>query len=144
MISSSFAVAIIVASLVPTGLSAQKKDKADHEYWNITYRGGDSRIGGGNLTGRLFLTDSTVRLYFGSDKYDSPDFEIQIRSITNFVGSNNRVGASLTNWASGDETITLAYENEKDAEAPVFNTPGSESAQILARIRFRMRKLGML
>lgn len=143
MTSSALAIVIIIASVVPTGLSAQKKDKADREYWNITYRGGDSRIGGSDLIGKLFLTDSTVRLYFASDKYDLPDFEIPIRSITNFTGTNNRVGASLTNWASGDETISLVYDHEKDAEAPAFKTPGSESGQILARIRYRMRKLGM-
>ncbi|MEI2721907.1 MAG: hypothetical protein V9E87_17620 [Gemmatimonadales bacterium] len=134
---------LIGAIIIPAALSAQKQDKAGHEYWNITYRGGDSRIGGSDLVGKLFLTDSTVRLYFNSDKYDAPDFEIPIRSITNFTGTNNRVGASLTNWASGDETISLAYDHDKDAEAPVFKTPGSESAQILARIRYRMRKLGV-
>jgi hypothetical protein len=124
-------------------LAGQSVDKNGREYWLVGYRGGDSHMTNGTGAGSLILTDSTIRLYFKSNKYDSPDLEIPMRAISELSGRSNRVGASLTNWASGDESITIVYDGDHDAEAPVLKTDGGESAQILARIRRRMRKLGV-
>ena len=134
---------LALALVVAAPLSAQTVDKAGREYWLIGYRGGDSHLKNAAGAGSLMLTDSTVRLYFKSTKYEAPDYEIPIRAITELSGRSNRVGASLTNWASGEESITIVYDGDHDAEAPVFKTDGGESAQILARIRSRMRKLGV-
>jgi hypothetical protein len=132
-----------LAACVATPAIAQKTDKAGHQYWEVFYRGGDSHLSVGGLI-TMMLDDSTVLFYWKSSRYEAPDFTIRIRAIRELSGRSNRVGASLTNWASGDEAITITYDGDKDAEAPVFKTDGGDSGQILARIRARMRKLGML
>ncbi len=134
---------VAITVLVPSVLMAQKIDKkSGRPYWNVFPRGGDSQLPS-DIPMTLMMTDSTLELRWKSSRDEPADYVIPIRMIVETSGRSNRVGGSLTNWASGEESITIVYEHEKDAEAPLFKTDVGDSAQIAARIRFRMRKLGI-
>lgn len=135
---------VALLAVLPTALQAQKLDKKlGRAYWNIFPRGGDSRIPS-DVPMTLMMTDSTLELRWKNSRDEAADYVIPIRMITELSGRSNRLNMGLTNWASGEASITIAYDTENDAEAPLFKTDVGDSAQITARIRFRMRKLGML
>lgn len=131
---------LVIASFGAAPLGAQSSSPGKGVFWDVEYRGGDSHIKSSEV-GSIMLTDSTVEFYKANGRV--PMLVIPIVKISAISGRSNRIGASLTNWASGDESLTITYDGSNDAEAPVFKTGGSETAQIEARIRYRMRKLGV-
>lgn len=132
----------------------------EHFEW-VEYQGGLSGYKAPH-TGWLVLTDSAVEyhecLLMGCPKKDgaviqaAPQFVMPYRKMTDVGGVTERHGASVGSrialgaFASErrDELVTIAFDGANTAEAPVFKTREHESAQLVAKIRFHLRKLGML
>lgn len=127
----------------------------------VEYRGGLSGYKPPH-TGWLVLADSALEYhecwYFDCTPKNGsrirPDAQITIpwRKMVETAGAADRKGPGLAGkvafgfLASGtrDELVTISYETESTAEAPVFRTKDNESAQLIAKIKFHLRKLGLI
>jgi hypothetical protein len=113
--------------------------------------------------GWLVLTDSTLSLHACGRQfcathkdlplYDSiPYFTIPLRSITDVSSSTQVRGPSTGSkiafgLLAGDrkeEFVGLVYETATSAEAPIFKTQKAQASALEAKIRFRLKKLGIV
>ena len=142
---------LATAFLLPGRLVSQTADTvANTVRFEVQYRGGHSGVKGSH-DGVLILTDSAALFILRTNLGGDPALVIPYRKITDIGGIGDRKGASVGAkllfggfaQSSKDELVTVAYDDVTDAEAPVFKTKSNESAQLIAKIRFRMRKLGM-
>ncbi len=161
----SWYVAALLAINLPTLAVAQtiiaKPDREEFE--GVEYVGGDATQPK-KLYGWLVLTDSTLsihdcsgrREYCGAKEkgnYYKPEplFTIDLRRITSVESSSDVRGANagskiLVGALAGDrkeEFVGLTYETKSSAEAPIFKTQKAQSAALEAKIRYRMKKLGV-
>jgi len=114
-------------------------------------------------TGWLVMGDSALEYhecFYGSCSkkkdgkviQDAAQMVIPYRKMTDVSGATERHGASVGSkmllgaFASErrDESVTIAFDSETSAEAPVFQTKEHESAQLVAKIKFKLRKLGLI
>lgn len=127
----------------------------------IEYIGGDATQPK-KLYGWLVLTDSTLewRDCTHSDCRGHKDgeyfkrearFTIPLRTMTELASSSEVRGASvesklLIGSLAGDrrfEYVLVVYEHATSAEAPVFKTQKAQSDALEAKIRFRLKRLGI-
>jgi hypothetical protein len=152
-------VALVVLLVAP--LAAQSGQPLPEHFEGVEYQGGLSGYKAPH-TGWLVLTDSAVEyhecLVMGCPKKDGVTVQgkaqvvMPYRKMTDVGGVTERHGASVGSrvalgaFASErrDELVTIAFDGENTAEAPVFKTKEHESAQLTAKIRFHLRKLGLL
>lgn len=154
---------ITCAVLAGTSISAQKiiAKEGREEFEGVEYVGGDATHPK-KVSGWLVLKDSTLSIHKcirdcqASDTkpyYDSlPDYQFELRSVTSVTSSSDVRGASvgskmLFGGLAGDrkqEFVLVRYENDRSAEAPYFKTKKSQSASLEAKIRFRLKKLGVV
>lgn len=143
--------AILLMLTAASQLAGQSKDAVPEISFGVDYRGGDSDLKPVKY-GRLVLTDTTiVFLEQHNDGKKPPLFVIPIKGITS-VGSamDHRVAGTgqkllIGSLASGtnDETVTIAFDGATDAQAPLFNIDAGRSAEFVAKVKFRMKKLGV-
>lgn len=128
----------------------------------VEYRGGDASHPE-KLFGVLKLTDSTLSLHSckrlrcqpvdGEVEWDyRPLLVVDLRSVRE-VSTSAQVRApgvaSRIAWGMfapdrSEEFVGLVYETATSVEAPVFKVPKTTSAAIEAKVRFRLRKLGVV
>lgn len=128
---------------------------------NVEYQGGDATQPK-KRAGMLVLTDSTLAFYectWGgciTDKKQSmirgpAIFMVALKSVTDASSSNQVRGSTmggklLLGGLAGDRTeefFGFVYESKNSAESPVFKTMKSQSGAIEAKIKFRLKKLGV-
>lgn len=145
--------------ITTVGLAAQAP--AEH-FEDVRYIGGHAAYKPPH-TGWLVLADSALEYHecfvIGCSKnrdgraiQDAAQMVIPYRKMTDVSGATERHGASvgsrflLGSLASErrDESVTIAFDSETSAEAPVFQTKEHESAQLVAKIKFKLRKLGLI
>lgn len=127
----------------------------------VDYQGGDARFKKKG-TGVLVLTDSTLAFYNCSwgycEDHKGRMFEpkgliwsVPLNKITSVSVSSQNRGASVTGRVlfgalatdSNAEYFAFAHDTETSAEAPVFRTPKTMSGALDAKVRFKLRKLGI-
>jgi hypothetical protein len=135
---------------------------APEHFENVDYIGGHSGYKPTH-TGWLILTDTAVEYHEcfyagcqqeknGSKIQADAQMIIPYKKMTDVGGATERHGASVGSrmliggLASErrDELVTIAFDAETTAEAPVFKTKEHESAQLVAKIKFHLRKLGLV
>lgn len=129
---------------------------------NVEYRGGDATQPK-RLYGYLVLTDSTIALhpcFSGSrcleDKKKglfepTPYFTIRLSTLKAIQNSASEKGAGIGeklligNLAGGQKEgiVALTYETATSVEAPVFKTDEAHGVALEAKLRFRLKKLGI-
>ncbi len=127
----------------------------------VQYQGGVGSMSK-KVTGVLVLTDSTIALHECAVSSCSDDKKkgvfketallvVQLKSIQEVSSSTQvrgpTVGARLAfGLLAGDRTeeyFGVAFETATTAEAPIFKTRKTQAAMIDAKIRFRLKKLGL-
>lgn len=149
----------LAAFFLVTRLAAQSTTP-DH-FEDVHYLGGLTGYKTGHY-GWLVLGDSALEFHecilAGCVKKDGeiiqPTAQVTMpyRKMTDVAGATERHGPSVGSkmligaFASErrDELVTVAFDSENSAEAPVFTTKEHESAQLLAKIRFKLRKMGLV
>lgn len=109
----------------------------------------------------LLLTDSTLSLHdcrdSGCEKREGTIrlkpawMTIDLRSIKEVASSSqvrgpstgSRIAFGLLAGDRTEEYVGLVYETASNAEAPVFETAKAHSGALEAKIRFRLKKLGV-
>lgn len=127
---------------------------------HVEYQGGDATQMK-KLEGILVLTDSTVALhqcvYECTSKggraafFPTPLYVIRLRTITvvnsasaaRVQDGERPILEALLDPASADDLL-IVYETEQNAEAPHFRAQKTQSAAIEAKIRFRLKKMGIV
>ena len=132
---------------------------------NVDYQGGDATQPKRLLQGMLVLTDSTIALHACAwvnctpprdttklPFVEKPYFTIRLADIKEVASSSEVRGPSTASRImiggalAGDrkeELFGLVYETAASAEAPVFRTQQHQSGAVEAKIRFRLKKLGI-
>lgn len=67
------------------------------------------------------------------------------------MGASDRHEAPLLEWllvgtftgSRRDELVAVAFDRDATAEAPVFRTKPYESSALLAKMRYRLKRLGI-
>jgi hypothetical protein len=131
------------------------------EFGSVEYQGGMTGYKPPHR-GWLVLTDSALEYHecwtYECQKSKNQAYQpsaaivMPYRKMTDVGGATERHGASVGSrialgaFASErrDELVTIAFDAESAAEAPVFKTKEHESAQLIAKIRFHLRKMGLL
>lgn len=161
-------VAVVFAAVLaaPKSLHAQRIYVKDgwEAFPNVEYQGGDATQPK-RLQGMLVLTDSTIALHpcawvsCGPVPNDTtkppfapkPFFTIRLSELKEVASSSDvrgpSAGAKLMVGALAgdrkDEFVGLVYETSSRAEAPTFRTEKTHANAIEAKIRFRLKKLGI-
>ena len=155
---------LAVGFLLPVSLPAQSIIVRDgwEAFPNVEYQAGDATQPKKRY-GVLVLTDSSVALFECrlSDCGDSPPrplwqkapyFVIPLAKVTG-VGSNSLVRGASTGdklllgalaGSHSEEFVAVRYETAASAEAPVFRVGKNMAGAIEAKIRFRLKKLGIV
>lgn len=148
---------IVTAEASPTIIVGQGWEAFPEVY----YRGGDATQAKKRY-GMLVLTDSTLALYECTVSYCGSDekksmirgrafWEIRLTSIKEISASTLFKGTSMGSKfmlgaLAGDgseELVGVVYETDASAEAPVFKTRKAQAAAIEAKLKFRLKKLGI-
>ncbi len=127
----------------------------------VDYKGGDSRFQKKGY-GILVLTDSTLAFYNCAGAackkhkgvYFTPDgviWSVPLTRIRSLSSNSQNRGASVGNRVlfgalasdTNEELFAFTHDTETSAEAPVFKTPRHMSLSLEAKVRFRLRKLGI-
>ena len=165
-IASTVSVLAALASFSPAAF-AQPPVIIARDGWEafpeVEYQGGDATKPK-KMYGMIVLTDSTIALhrcrwqYCEDDRKEvktpflpEPLYLIPLRRIQEISASSQVRGPSVGSriafgLLAGDqkqEFVGLVYETESSAEAPVFRTLKTQSGAIEAKVRFRLKKLGV-
>lgn len=127
----------------------------------VSYVGGDATQTK-KTTGILILTDSTLAFYtcdwacvddVKKSKFfaKKPLSVVLLNTITELRSSTQVSGAGFTEKLAigllasdhDDEYFRFVYETASNAEAPMYKTPKSLAGTIEAKVRFRLKKLGI-
>lgn len=127
----------------------------------VEYQGGDTTQPK-KRTGMLVLTDTTLALHKCRKEYckdtkgkvpfkDPPYFTVLLSTLTAVDSSSQVRGPSTGDriaWGGlamdhTDEFVGLVYETPTNVQAPIFRTEKAQSAALAAKIRFRLKKLGI-
>lgn len=145
-----------------TPLAAQTGAMFSKNGWDgfldVQYQGGDASQPK-RKTGMLVLTDSALIFYDcpwdceqdakkRKDFWEAPAFRIAYRGITNAKASTGTadhagLGMPLLFSDKSSDYITVVYESATSVESPVFKTKRAMAGAIEAKMRFRMKKLGL-
>lgn len=112
--------------------------------------------------GWLVITDSTIALHECTRQYceydkkgkhykPEPIYAIRLQGIKSVESLSDVRGASVGSklafgFLAGDrkqEFVGVIYETETNAEAPVFKTQKAQSAAVEAKLKFRLKRLGI-
>lgn len=138
-----------VLTAAPVVVSAQGQPSPLVSF-GVDYRGGDTRLKPVKY-GHLLLSDSMIIF---TERYsnakDAPLLVIQLSSITGLNGAVDRKGTTAAGRAiwgglapnEKDDVVTISYDGPSDAEAPVFVIEPNRSAEFVAKVNYRLRKLG--
>lgn len=129
---------------------------------SVQYVGGDARFTKKQL-GILVLTDSTIEFhrclldgcaFRKGDGFfaESRLWSIPLKNITAISAVARNTGPSTAGrvlWGvlatdKNREYIALTYDTDASAEAPVWETPKNMAATFEAKLRFRLRKAGLV
>lgn len=140
--------ALALACLLFTGTLAAEMLAAQDKIPKVRYKGGHEGWGEEEIRGTLLIGDSTL-LFRDDDKKRS--LEIPIRKITDIGNQTQRKEASVGSKllfgslarSRQEEFLAISYELPDNAEAVIFRFEPNTSAAVLAKIKFRMKKLGM-
>ncbi len=113
----------------------------------VRYQGGHAAWGEDEIRGSLAIGDSALVFV---DKDGRRELVIPLLRVTELGTQVQRKEASVGSKllfgglarSRQEEFITVSFESEEDAEAVVFRFEPKTSASALAKIRFRMKKLG--
>ena len=138
--------ALLLACLV-TAFVAQPVVAQDR-IQKVRYKGGHEGWGEEEIRGILLIGDSTI-VFRDDDKKRT--LEIPILKITDIGNQTQRKEASVGSKllfgslarSRQEEFLAISYELPDNAEAVVFRFEPNTSAAVLAKIKFRMKKLGM-
>lgn len=155
-----------VASMAVTA-HAQSPLVVSRDGWEafpwVEYQGGDATQPT-KRRGMLVLTDSTLSLHKCRFEYcddhrkhtelpfeEKPLYTIQLRSIKEVTSSSqvrgpsagSRLALGLLAGDRTEEMVGIVYESASSAEAPVFKTQKAQSAAVEAKLRFRLKKIGV-
>lgn len=162
------AAAMLAEALIALGrIDAQPPAVIARDGWEafpvVEYQGGDATQPK-KRAGMLVLTDSTLALHecywtgcYDFKKQEKPPFRaeplylIPLRAVREVSASSQVRGPSTSSriaWGMlasdrTEEFVGLVYESASSAEAPVFKTMKSQSGAIEAKVRFRLKKLGV-
>lgn len=146
--------------------------QAQEVFTKVRYKGGHPSFGDVEIRGVLVLEDSTLTFIEGNDenpcppaargervpckKASAPDPDgrrlvIPLASVTEIGSQTQRKEASVGSKllfgglarSRQEEFIAISYDLPDNAEAVVFRFEPNTSASALAKIKFRMRKLGV-
>lgn len=114
----------------------------------VRYQGGHGPWGEEEIRGALVIGDTALVF---QDKDGRRELVIPMTRITDLGTQTQRKEASVGSKllfgglarSRQEEFITVSYELPDDAEAVVFRFEPKTSAAALAKIRFRMKKLGV-
>lgn len=132
----------LALGLVASSLSAQDKIP------KVRYEGGHEGWGEQEIRGTLLIGDSSL-VFEDDDKKQS--LEIPILKITEIGNQTQRKEASVGSKllfgslarSRQEEFLAISYDLPDNAEAVIFRFEKNTSAAALAKIKFRMKKLGM-
>lgn len=118
----------------------------------VQYRGGSSTVKKRvSAFGVIVLTDSALQFIAYRDPNSTrlelkPMIVIPLDSLTDFstAAGHRAAGADSTATDEGVDLVTLVYDTETSAEAPVFKLTDNMGGALLAKIKVRLRKLGLL
>jgi hypothetical protein len=157
--------ALTVATLAPGELAAHNQAMYASDGWeafpNVSYQGGDATQPKRRF-GMLVLTDSTIALHecaniscFDNSKGKlpfkaQPWFSIALSSLTQIAHSSQvrKDGAAtffLGALADGDSEgfVGFVYQTARNVEAPLFKMKKEQSGVLDAKVRFRLKRLGI-
>lgn len=114
----------------------------------VRYQGGHGPWGEQEIRGALAIGDTALVF---QDKDGRRELVIPLARITDIGSQTQRKEASVGSKllfgglarSRQEEFLTVTYELPDDAEAVVFRFEPKTSAAALAKIRFRMKKLGV-
>lgn len=134
----------------------------DYEMFpGVEYLGGDVHRSG-KFFGVLLLRDSTLSLhrcqyakcvvqegYIDHDK--EPVLQIRLQAIRELSTSSQVRGPSVGSklaWGAfagdrSEEYLGIVYETDNNVEAPIFKTRKAMSTALDAKIRYRLKKMGV-
>jgi hypothetical protein len=134
---------MVCGATLPTG-TAHAQDVIP----KVRYKGGHEEWGDDEIRGSLAIGDSM--LVFQDDK-GKRTLEIPLRKVTDLNTETQRKEASVGSKllfgglarSRQEEFIAVSYDLPNNAEAVVFRFEAHTSAAVLAKIKFRMKKLGV-
>lgn len=138
---------VLLVVLVTTLIAAQPL-LAQDRIPKVRYKGGHEGWGEEEIRGILLIGDSTVTF---RDDDKKRTLEIPILKITDIGNQTQRKEASVGSKllfgslarSRQEEFLAISYELPDNAEAVIFRFEPNTSAAVLAKIKFRMKKLGM-
>ena len=159
----SAVLALLATIAVAPSLRAQKI--IVHEGYEafplVEYKGGRAGFPKQSY-GVLVVTDTTFEYWaccysgFGDNKQSVWDpklmfWSVPLKWITEVNASTASKGASVTGRVmfgvlatdNNEEYFGFAFETDKTAEAPVFKMPKTFAGALEAKVKFRMKKLGV-
>lgn len=136
---------IAVAALLSLPLSPVSAQEIIEK---VRYKGGHAGWGEREIRGTMILDDSTVTF---EDRDGRRALTLPIVGITDIERQTQRKEASVGSKllfgelarTRQEEFVTLSYETPDDAGAIVFRFEPHTSAGMVAKLRYRMRQLGM-
>lgn len=161
------AVSVAASALVTAPITAQPPVAIARDGWEafpqVEYVGGDASQPK-KRAGMLVLTDSSLAMHpcVWDGCYDhikqqklpykpEPYYIIPLKGISEVSSSSQVRGPSVGGriaWGvlatdRTEELFGLVYETATSAEAPVFKTMKAQAGAIEAKVRFRLKKLGL-
>lgn len=114
----------------------------------VRYKGGHAAWGPDEIRGTLAIGDTAIVF---QDQDGKRELVIPIRKITDISNQTQRKEASVGSKllfgglarSRQEEFLTFSYELPDDAEAIIFRFEPNTAAAALAKIKFRMKKLGV-
>lgn len=115
----------------------------------VRYKGGHAAWGEEEIRGILVIGDSILTFRQDNDKESTLD--IPLRKVTDISSQTQRKEASVGSKllfgglarSRQEEFVAVSYDLPDNAEAIIFRFEPNTSAAALAKIKFRMRKLGV-
>jgi hypothetical protein len=134
---------IACGSILPTA-SAQGQDVVP----KVRYKGGHEGWGDDEIRGSLAIGDSMLVF---QDQDGKRTLQIPLRKVTDLSTQTQRKEASVGSKllfgglarSRQEEFIAVSYELPDNAEAVIFRFEPHTSAAVLAKIKFRMKRLGV-
>lgn len=167
MFKATYALVSLLALSMPSHLFAQQAIIARggwEAFPNVEYQGGDATQPK-RLQGMLVLTDSTIALHacawvscgpVPNDTSKPPFaakalFTIALRDIKDVSsvsqvrgpGVGDKIALGMLAGDRTEEAVGIVYETATSAEAPFFKTLKTHANAVEAKIRFRLKKLGI-
>ncbi len=156
-----FALLLALSASAPLGAQDVIVGEGYEGFPMVDYKGGDSRFKKKGY-GILVLTDSTLAFYNcawtscmkKNDLYFKPEgiiWSVPLTRIRSLSSNSQNRGASVGNRVlfgalasdTNEELFAFTHDTDTSAEAPVFKTPRHMSLAMEAKVRFRLRKLGI-